>query len=135
MKNDCVTRFHQLDRARAPDRYTPPVFAPAPGVWARLRQWLARTPAPGLPEVLACHDEPNKTVGPPWYPFPVSVPDAGGRLYAPCAIYENEYIQSGHTPSYNEEGIRRLCVELNAFGYTVQIPSAPARLTDDRVRT
>jgi len=49
-----------------------------------------------------------------YYPGRVTRSDAGGELYAPVRYVNNVAQESGDTPSYDHEAVRRRCEELNA---------------------
>lgn len=49
-----------------------------------------------------------------WYVGEVKRPDAGGTLYAPVRIVNNEDVEHGITPSYDREAVARFVAELNA---------------------
>ena len=48
-----------------------------------------------------------------WHVAQVTRPDAGGKLYAPVRIVDNQVIEHGITPSHSEEVMRRVVDWLN----------------------
>lgn len=48
-----------------------------------------------------------------YHPVLVTRSDAGGDLYAPVQVIDNVDHESGDTPSYDYEAVKRRCDELN----------------------